>query len=221
MSPTLRLWISPNVCSLGPHILVNESSLPFSLIEIDVIKSGFPSEYAHINPKKRVPILELDDQVITEGTAIMTAIAQLASEKRLLGKTDLEVVRTYEWLNWISGTLHAQAFGGLFRPARFVNDEGLFDIVRERSKQTIHDCYTYINGKLEGKNWLVGDGFTAADAFVLIFYRWGVQVGFGMENDYPNFTRLVGALEERPSVKAALDREGLQPLFHGSGKSSI
>jgi glutathione S-transferase len=219
-----RLWISRGTCSLAPHILLHEAGIPFSTTEISV-KNGFPAEYARVNPKKKVPtlgwlyvrtywgvkvpILELGPEVLTENPAIMTAIAQLAPEKQLFGKTNLDVVRTYEWLNWLSGTLHAQAFGGLFRPARFVDDEAMFAEVRSKGRATVEECYRYIDEKLQDKDWMVGQSFTAADAYALVFYLWGVKIEFEMEEKYPNYTRLVTSLGERVSVKAALDKEGI------------
>ncbi|KAF2469511.1 thioredoxin-like protein, partial [Lindgomyces ingoldianus] len=93
-----KLWISPGACSLGPHILFPEAGLDFETVRINAQK-GFPAEYAHINPKKRVPILQLGDDIITEAPAIMTWIAQQVPEKHLLGKTSLDIVRMYEWFN--------------------------------------------------------------------------------------------------------------------------
>ena len=114
----LRLWVSPGACSLAPHAALEESGLEFELMVVDITKPpyGFPEKYQHINPKKRIPILEYDDQIITETTAIMTATSQLAPEKHLFGKSNLEVVRTYEWLNWLSGTVHERGLGALFSP---------------------------------------------------------------------------------------------------------
>lgn len=211
--PTLRLWISPGSCSLAPHILIREADADFELVKIDV-RSGFPEQYRHLNPKGRVPILQLGEDFITEAPSIMTAISQLAPTKHLLGTTNLEIVRTYEWFNWLSGTLHGQGFGGLLRSGRFSADEQAYDSIKAKSRETIEECYDQIEPRLDGLH-AVGHAFTAVDAFLFVFYRWGFyRMGFDMRAKYPNFTRLVSELIKRDSVKAAVKEEGISLLGH-------
>jgi glutathione S-transferase len=200
------LWISPGACSLAPHILIREAGIDFETVNA---KPGFPQEYRHINPKGRVPIFQLGDEIITEVPAIMTAISQLAPGKHLLGKTNLEIVRTYEWCNWISGTVHAQAFGGVRRPGRFSDDPETYDAIRAKGRKTVEESFAFIEEKLTGTHG-VGDAFTAVDAYFLVLYRWGNQIGIDMQVKYPKFTSLVKEGLERESVKSAFKEEGIE-----------
>jgi glutathione S-transferase len=205
----LKLWISPGACSLAPHILLYEVDVPFDLVTLSV-KAGFPKEYSQINPKRRVPVLQMDDNIITENAAIMTAISNLRPEKKLLGKTDLEIARTYEWLLWLSGTLHGQGYGGLWRPTRYSDEEKTYGSIQAKSRETIAECYDYIESRLVGPH-AVGDAFTAVDAFLLVFYRWGNRIGFDMKS-YPKYTTLVSRLAERQSVQRMAAKEGIDIL---------
>lgn len=207
----LRLYISPGACSLAPHILLREAGVKFSVTVLNVW-DGFPSSFLHINPKARVPVLQFDDQIITEVPAIMTAIAQLVPKKHLLGKSNLDVVRLYELFNWVSGTVHGQGYGCLLRPARFSNDESMFDGIKAKGRETIQESYKRIEEQLEGRNWAVGDDFTAIDAYLLVFYRWGNEWKFSMRDKYPNYTKLVMKVAERESVKEACKEEGIDVL---------
>ncbi|KAF7852603.1 hypothetical protein EAF04_010934 [Stromatinia cepivora] len=72
----------------------------------------------------RVLVLSLGDEIIMEIPTIATAISSLAPESHLLGPTKMETIRVYEWMNWLSGTLHAHAFVGLLRLERMSDDEG-------------------------------------------------------------------------------------------------
>jgi glutathione S-transferase len=116
MSPTLKLYAIQGSCALAPHILLRESALPFTTqiwSQAEIKKNGgMPSELLAINPKGKVPCLQVDDEVVTEGVAIMTYISQLAgAEKGLFGKGPMETVRCYEWLGYLASTLHAVGFG--------------------------------------------------------------------------------------------------------------
>lgn len=212
MTPKIELFLSSGACSFAPHIILQESGLPFTTTVIS-LRNGFPKDKLHLNPKGLVPILFLDDENITEVPAILTAISQLVPSKQLLGRTNLEVVRTYEWLNWLSGKVHGQAFGGLFRPERFIESVDAHTDIKKKARVTTRECFVVIDAKLSGKKWAVGEEFTAVDAYLLVFYRWGVSVAkFDMEKDFPNYARLMKEVAKRESVLKAADAEGIRPL---------
>src|SRR5687767_6853213 len=117
---TIRFWYSPGACSFAPHILLNEIGARFEPIKVPIADGAhLTPDFARINPKQRLPVLALDDEVITELPAIATAISGLAPERRLMGASRLDSARVYEWMNWLSGTVHAQGFGAIWRPHRF------------------------------------------------------------------------------------------------------
>jgi glutathione S-transferase len=112
-----------------------------------------------------------------------------------------------EWLNWLSGTVHGQAYGGLWRPQRFADDETLHPAITAKGRQTVADCYAMIDARLTGPH-AVGDGLTAADAFLYVLYRWGVGIGLDMRGAYANFTRFAENLAQRPVASARACNRG-------------
>lgn len=210
--PLVKLWYSPGACSLAPHMLLNEIGHDFEPIRVPIREGAHLTEdFIRLNPKKRLPVLALDGEVITELPAIALAISQLAPQLHLMGKTPLGQARVLEWLNWLSGTVHGQAYGGVWRPQRFADDEALYPAITTKGRQTVADCYAMIEAKLTGP-YAVGDGPTAADAFLYVLYRWGVGIGLDMRGAYANFTRFAENLAQRPSLQRAIATEGLAPL---------
>ncbi|KAF1915798.1 glutathione S-transferase [Ampelomyces quisqualis] len=212
MPPKIHLYMTPGSVALASHITLAESGLPFSTTNLGA-QRGFPAKHLPLNPKGRVPILDLDGNRITESPAIITTISLLVPEKKLLGTTVLEQARAHEWMVWLCATLHAQAFGGVFRPSRFVGaEEAVYDVVKAKARETVRECFEYIEGKLEGQTHAVGHVFTAVDVYLLVFYRWGNMLRFGMREHFPNYTRLVEEVVSRDAVKKTLEAEGLTPL---------
>lgn len=190
----------------------------------------------------RVPVLVIDGQTITENPAIMLAISQLVPRKGLMGSTDREKVRVAEWLNWLSGTLHGQAFGGLLRPGRYVDDEGLFDAVREKGWKNVQEGFEMIEmwlGERQGGSgsgerleqggpssgpeerhegnsssgpYALGEIFTGVDALLFVFYRWGVGKGFDMQKQYPRYAALFKEVGGREATVKALAAERVAAL---------
>lgn len=207
--PDIELWYSSGACSLAPHILLHEIGVPFSTVETSVAKgANLTDEFARINPKKRVPVLALDGEVITEVPAIATAIASLAPERHLLGRATLDRVRVYEWMNWLSGTLHGQGFAGLWRPQRFSDAPEAFASIQARGRRTIAECFDVIESRISG-TYSTGGAFTAVDPYLLVFYRWGNGIGIDMSTIYPRYTSFAQGLVQRDSVAAALAAEGI------------
>lgn len=211
---TIRLWYSPGACSLAPHIMLNETGAAYEAIKV-AIKDGahLTEAFARLNPKKRLPVLALDDEVITELPAIATAISHLAPERHLMGKSPLETARVHEWMNWLSGTVHGQGFGCIWRPQRFSDDQTMHAAITAKGRQTVSDCFDMIEGRLTGPH-AVGSAFTGVDAFLLVFYRWGNRIGLDMARSYANFTRLADGLARRASVSRTLADEDV--LMDGS-----
>lgn len=165
-----------------------------------------PKEFRSINPKMRIPVLGIDDEIITELPAILTAISKLTPHLGLLGLNDMETVRVYEWMNWLSGTLHGQAFGALWRPQRFTSDPNLYSSLQRHAGGTIRGCFDDIEGRLSGIH-SVGNAFTVVDAYLLVFWRWGKRIGIDMEGNYPKYSALASAVLRRDSTKAAIEAE--------------
>ena len=205
---SLKLWYSPGACSLAPHIVLLEAGLQFDLVLSKVGK--FTHEFMELNPKSRVPVLSFDGEIITETPAILTAIALLVPDKHLLGQTTLETARVYEWLNYLSGTLHGQGFGALWRPGRFLDDESVFPQLQEHALKTIRQCYSFIEDKLSFKKsyYAVGKYFTVVDPFLFVLYRWGYRVKIEMRSEYPHFAAWAARISIKDSVIRAMETHG-------------
>ncbi len=200
----IKFWFSPGSCSLATHALLYEAELPFTATEISVQKQETQSAaFARINPKQRVPVLAIDDVVVTETPAIAFAISQLVPEKGLLGVTPSDQVRVLEWMCWLSGEVHGQAFGGLFRPQRFTADPSLHDSIQRKARERVADAFKTIESEL-GNRFAVGESFTVVDPYLLVFFNWGHEIGFNMQDAYPAYSDFSQAITAYPSVMSAL-----------------
>ena len=208
--PSLILWYSPQACSIAPHILLIEAKLDFQLVlaEVDMVKDErFTDEFKALNPKKRVPVLKMNDDIITEIPAIVTAISSLAPDRKFLGQTTLDTVRVYEWLNYLGGVVHGQAYGGLFRPERLVDDPKLHDAIRDKAAKNLEQSFALIESKMRaaGTTYAVGNSFTAVDAYLFVLYRWAEKFIAGLTAEFPHLSAWASKLLEREAIISALE----------------
>ena len=208
--PEIQLFYWVDSSSVACHILLYESGLPFEAIEIQPTEGSFAT-LRKLNPKARIPTLTVDGQVVTETQAIMTAIAQLAPKKHLLGKTDLETVRVHEWLGWLVGTIHGQAWVPVFRPERFSDDASMHEAIRAKGLTTLRELYEMLEKKLTGTH-ATGDGMTAADAFLYVLFRWGRKWEVINKQAQPKFCHAMIEFQERAAVKKVLDAEHIRAI---------
>ena len=105
-----------------------------------------------------------------------------------------------EWLNFITSELH-KGFTPLFTPG--TNEE-----TKTSVRAKLMDKLTWVDGQLAGKQWLSGEQFTAADAYLFTVAGWGKYVGVDI-GGLQNLSAFMGRVAARPAVQEALKAEGL------------
>ena len=200
----MKLFYTPGACSLSPHIVLRETGLPFEAEKVDLrtktTESG--ADFTAVNPKGSVPALVLDDgEVLTEGPAIVQYLADRKPETGLAPQNGtLPRYRLQEWLNYVSTELH-KGFGPLFNPA-------LPEEAKEIQKQGIVKKLQHLDRHFAQHPFLMGEGFTVADAYAFTVLNWSGKFGIDLSS-YPNVSAFMGRVAERPSARAAMQAEGL------------
>lgn len=199
----MKLYYSPGACSLSPHILAHEAGLKFDLEKVDLNakKTESGKDYLTINPKGYVPALELDDgTVITEGVAIDMYLSSLKPEKKLTPPAGSpEFLKFFEQMLFITTELH-KGMSGLFAP--------LPEEAKEVMKKKLRTRLAFTAGQLKGKQFLFGDHFTAADAYLFTILNWAPKLHVDL-SEWPVFAEYQGRIGARPSVQEAMQMEGL------------
>ncbi len=200
----MKLYFSPGACSLSPHIVLREAGANFELEQVNhqEKKTKAGRDYWTVNPKGQVPCLELDNgETLTEGPVIVQYIADLMPAAGLAGAAgSMERYRIQEWLNYIGSELH-KSFGPMFRPTTP-------DAYKELSRENIGKRFDWLDKQLAGKQYLMGDKFSVADAYLFAVARWSPRVNIDISK-WPNIKAFVERVAARPKVQEALKAEGL------------
>jgi glutathione S-transferase len=200
----MKLYYSPGACSLSPHIVLREAGLAFDLVlastKTHKLQDG--TDYYGINALGYVPLLELDDGTrLREGPAIVQYIADQVPVKNLApANGTLPRYRLQEWLTFIGTEIH-KSFSPLFYPA--MPEEGK-QIYRER----LGGRFKWVDGQLAGKQYLTGDHFSVADAYLFTVSNWAKPMNIDLAG-YPNLTAFRDRVAARPAVQEAMKAEGL------------
>lgn len=200
----MKLYYSPGACSLSPHIVLNEIGLPYTAEKVDLRskKTETGADYTAVTSKGAVPALVLDGGgVLTEGAAIVQYLADLKPESGLAPRPGtLERYRLMEILNYVATEVH-KSFGPLFNPKASAD-------WKAGAIANIEAKFNWLSGFLGDKKFLLGDGFTVADAYLFTVLRWTGHVNIDLAK-WPTLVAYSARVAARPKVQAALKAEGL------------
>lgn len=198
----MKLYFSPGTCSFSPHIALREAGLAVELLRVDLktrtLADG--SDFAAINPKGYVPVLELDDGTrLTEGPAIVQYIADRKPESGLAPQAGtLARYQLQEWLGFINSEIH-KGFSPLFNPA---TPDGYKTIARDNLARR----FDWLAGHLGAHDYLLGERFTVADGYLYTVLGWCQWVGIELKQ-WPALLAFQERIGERRSVREALAAE--------------
>ena len=197
--------IGPN-----PHVVrmfVQELGIDLEVVEIDLM-AGENRQEEHLmrNPSGKMPTLQLDNgEFISEITVICDFLDEQQGHTNLIGKTSEERAETRMWTRRID----LQIVEPLTNGFRF--SEG-YEFFKDRLRlipSAAHDLktlaqerLTWLDGHLEGKNFVCGERFTLADIMLYCFLNFGTTVGQPLNEKNQNILTLYNKIHSRPSASA-------------------
>ena len=198
----MKLYYSPGACSQAAHILLHETGLPHEseAVDLKAHRTASGADYHEINPKGPVPALQIGDEVLTENGAILQYIGDKGGNDTLLPGSGIERYRVIEMLAYLGSDVH-KSFGALWNPT--ASDEA-----KQAARDLVGKKFDYLEGKLDGRDYLLGPSMTIADPYLFAMLGWT-----GMHNidlaRWPRLTAFRRRMEERPTVRTVMQAEGL------------
>ena len=202
----MKLYFSPGACSLASHIGLEETGAPYEAKPILLAKGQQRTEeYRKINPRGKVPALNIDGKILVENTAILTYLARRFPEKRLMPTDPAEEARCIATMCWFSSIVHP-SFQHSMRPERFADGEAAQAAVKETGRKSFWANCQEIESMFQGNGWIMGSQYTLVDPYALVFYGWGVRGGFPMK-ELSAYTAWQDRMMKRPTVQKSVESE--------------
>lgn len=200
----MKPYIKPGACSMASHIILAEIGGAYAAEVVDTAngETAGGANYRDINPKGKVPALEVEGEVLTEGPAILQFLGDRAANLGLAPTSGtLARARVNEVLNFTGTELHI-AFGPLFSGSAT-------DAQKEAARQAVAMKLDWLEGRLaDGRAHLTGEAFTIADAYAFVVTNWANSTGIALAR-WPRINAFMARVGARPSVQKVLKAEGL------------
>jgi glutathione S-transferase len=200
MESRMKLYYSSGACSLSPHIALIEAGAQFEAVKVGKDKQAeYGRDFSDLNPYGYVPALVTDEgPTLLEGPAIVQYIADKFPLAKLAPPNGtLERYQLQSALGFVNSEIHKTA-SGLFKP-------GLSDEERNQIVDRLDTRFKQLAAYRNGKDWIAGDQYTVADAYLFVVTRW-------LQKYLDRWPWLEGHFQRvkaRPAVQQALEAEGL------------
>jgi glutathione S-transferase len=198
--------------SVGPNprvvrVFASELGLDVPQTTVDIMAGeNREAAYRAVNPGAQLPALELDDgRVVSEITAICEYLAEVAGGSALIGETPEDRVITRMWVRRIDLKIVEPLTTG-FRAAEgapmFKDRMRILPQAADDLKAMAQEGLSWLDGLMEGQNYVCGDRFSLADILLAVFLEFGGQVGQPMNPDHANIAAWHGRIKDRPCFSA-------------------
>ena len=195
----MKLYYARMTRSSRPRWMLEETGAPYELVRLDLSKGEHKKpEYMKIHPHGAVPALEDGELEMFESAAICAYLADKFPEKKLAPAVGTpERGLYYQWLVYAMATMEPPVLK-VFLNTRFLPEEKRSPALVEEGRTQWQLVGKTLEAALAGRQFIVGDHFTAADVIIASIGGWA---------------QFMGLLEGFPTIQAYVKRLGERPAF--------
>ncbi|HEV7734200.1 MAG TPA: glutathione S-transferase family protein [Candidatus Binatia bacterium] len=199
----ITLYHSAQSRSGRPRWMLEEIGVPYEITRVN-LQSGDQKkpEYLKLNPNGTVPTLVDGDTVLWESGAIVQYLADRFPEKKLAPAVGTpERGRYYQWVHYAMSGLEPPAVTIFMHSVQLPESERLPQLVTTARTQ-LEGAVKVVDDALAGRDWILGQQFSAADVMVGSTLVWCQMMGL-VGSDRPNVAAYLARCAERPALQRA------------------
>jgi glutathione S-transferase len=202
----MKLYMHPASTTSRPVMLLAKlADIPLELVVIDLMKGEHHGpEFARINPKRMVPVLDDDGFVLTESAAILKYLADKVASP-LYPKDLKQRGRVHERMDWFNSDFYRDYGYNLAYPQIFPHHARASEAVTEGTvawgKAKAAGAFGLLDQTVLGDQpYVCGASMTIADVFGAQLVSLGeiLRVDFAQ---YPNVRRWLDGMKDLPAWK--------------------
>ena len=210
----IKLYYAPIACSLVPYVALTEAGAEFDVHVMNFMKGeNMSPEYLRLNPKHKVPLLSVDDDLLTENVAILQWIARQFPEAKLM-PTGMDEFRAISLMSWCASGIHPTLTPNVI-PQKYCDLPGSEDNVKQCAHKVMHEAFGIAEVLLEGREWFF-ENLTIPDIYFFWCFRRAKQFELDL-SQYRSCNSHFDRVSARPSVKALVEFEAEALASYSAG----
>jgi glutathione S-transferase len=202
MNKSFVLYFCPGACSRVTLNALEEIGADFEARAVDIFRGEQRAPaYLAVNPKGKVPALQVENQLLTENAAILYYLHSRFHQAGLLPESSaLPLNAGLEDLVWCSSTLHPLV-RQIRMPVRYTLGDP--EAVNSKGMEELRPLIEMIAQRISGR-WWYGNQWSILDVYLYWCYSTAASAGAQLPAGLVEHGERVRA---RPSFQRALDRE--------------
>lgn len=196
------LYYAPATCSLAIHVLLNELERPVKLINKSTTQN-----FADINPTEAVPVLKIENDLLSEGAAIALYLME-KYKSPMLPLEAKERITAIQWMMFANATMHP-AYSKIFFIIKNIEKGAAQEQAIKAAVVSVEKLWAIVDSQLENKLFVNGENITMADIMLSVYANWNNFFPFDIKIG-ENVKRLLLNVSSRPSFKNAIESEKIK-----------
>jgi|TARA_R100001244_G_scaffold44182_16_gene40145 glutathione S-transferase len=173
---TLKFYTNPMSRGQIARWALHEAGADYDQVLLEYGTTMKADDYLKVNPMGKVPAIDHDGKIVTEGAAICAYLAEAFPDAGLAPAAE-EQADYFRWLFFAAGPLEAA----------ITNRSLGFEVAPEKEMTAGYGNYDRVVDVLDAKfqtdDYVCGSRFTMADVYVGAHIVWGMQFGSLPERD--------------------------------------
>jgi glutathione S-transferase len=198
----MKLFYVPQTRATRARWLLEEIGEPYELVRVDVAsKENRSPEYLAKNPLGQVPTLVDGDTVVFETAAVCMYLADKFPDRKLAPPPGSpERGPYYQWIVFVPATIEPALVHYFEHNARLPEGERV-PWIAEKMHHRLREVFGALARTLEGRDFIVGDHFTAADVMMASALSWARLTG--LLTDFPACEAYAKRMMSRDAARRA------------------
>jgi glutathione S-transferase len=199
----MQLYYAPRTRAGRPRFLLEELGVPHEIISVEfATKQHKQPDYLEIHPHGAVPALVDGSVRMFESAAICLYLADKFPEKKLApAHGSPERAAYYQWMVYAMATLEPPVVQYFLHTRIYPEDKRSAAVV-EDSKKQLGEIARVLTRALDGKEYILGEQFSAADVLIGSVMIWVKSMR--LIEEHPVLQAYAARIEARPAYQRAL-----------------
>ena len=201
----MRLFYAPGTISIAPAIALLEADIPHEGILVDFAQAEQTKpEYHAINPKGRVPALDVDGAILTETGAILDYIAAIAPDAGLVPADPVQAAHMRSVMYYLASTMHVN-HAHKMRGHRWADSPESHADMTAKVPETMTASAQFVEDNAFQGDFITGEALTIGDIYLFIVCNWLAGDGVDVAA-FPKITAFLDRMNARASVQTVREK---------------
>ncbi|MEO0939282.1 MAG: glutathione S-transferase family protein [Pseudomonadota bacterium] len=195
----MKLHYTPGTISIAVAIALEEAGAAYDSVPVDFARAEQTQPaYLAMNPKGRVPTLDVDGTLLTETGAILDYVGTLAPA--LVPEDALDAAHMRSVMYYLASTMHVN-HAHKMRGHRWADNEASWADMTAKVPETMTASAAFVESHALRGTYVTGGVVSLADPYLFAVCRWlpGDDVDLA---PFPRIRAFMDAMEGRASVQA-------------------